>query len=166
MTRGSQNVGQRWGWKVYNLLRCSEKLGNHSLRHVKILLLLAGAMVTATPLAALCQTPIKGPIRILVAVGPGSISDVEARVLAEKLTGSLGQPVIVENKPGATGGIAAVAFKKMVCALQMLAMKQNRVFSIKNFRTRKEPDRIPDAVSDYRCRHQKSIQQEKIQIAL
>src|SRR5258708_5755678 len=41
------------------------------------------------------------PISIVVPVGPGSQSDNVARVLAERLQASLGQPVIVENRAGA-----------------------------------------------------------------
>jgi len=46
-------------------------------------------------------------IRLVSGVSPGSASDTMARVLAEKLAASLGQPVIVENRLGAGGAIAA-----------------------------------------------------------
>ncbi len=46
-------------------------------------------------------------IRLVSGVSPGSASDTMARVLAEKLATSLGQPVIVENRLGAGGAIAA-----------------------------------------------------------
>jgi len=51
-------------------------------------------------------------ITIVVAFGPGSGTDVGARLLAQKLSDSLGQPVIVENKPGANGSIAAAYVAK------------------------------------------------------
>jgi tripartite-type tricarboxylate transporter receptor subunit TctC len=47
------------------------------------------------------------PIRIVVPYPPGGTSDILARSLAEKLTASWGQPVVVENKPGANGNVGA-----------------------------------------------------------
>jgi tripartite-type tricarboxylate transporter receptor subunit TctC len=46
-------------------------------------------------------------VRMVSGVSPGSASDTMARILAEKLSASLGQPVIVENRLGAGGAIAA-----------------------------------------------------------
>src|SRR6185436_16553765 len=47
------------------------------------------------------------PVRIIVGVGPGSVSDVRSRWLAPRLAAAIGQPVMVENKVGAGGSIAA-----------------------------------------------------------
>lgn len=47
------------------------------------------------------------PVRILVGFPGGSTPDMAARILAEPLSRALGQPVIIENKPGASGNIAA-----------------------------------------------------------
>lgn len=52
------------------------------------------------------------PIKILVAFAPGSSTDVVARSLAQSLTVALGQPVVVENRPGAGGNIATVQVAK------------------------------------------------------
>lgn len=45
-------------------------------------------------------------IRFIAPFAPGSSSDVTARAIAQRISGPLGQPVVVENKPGANGGIA------------------------------------------------------------
>ena len=53
----------------------------------------------------------KPPIRLIVGFAPGGSTDTVARVLADRLRGPLGQPVIVENKPGAGGRLGAEALK-------------------------------------------------------
>ncbi|MGN5476385.1 Bug family tripartite tricarboxylate transporter substrate binding protein [Cupriavidus basilensis] len=47
------------------------------------------------------------PVRIIVGAPPGGAADTLSRIVAEGLTKSLGQPVIVEQKPGASGAIGA-----------------------------------------------------------
>ena len=73
-----------------------------------LLSLLAGLFMQ--PLAQ-AQTaaawPTARPLRIVVAFGPGSASDIFARMVGEQLQKSLAQAVVVENKPGAAGQIAA-----------------------------------------------------------
>jgi tripartite-type tricarboxylate transporter receptor subunit TctC len=53
----------------------------------------------------------KPPLRILVGFPAGGTADMAARLLANELKNSLGRPVIVDNKPGASGRIAAMALK-------------------------------------------------------
>lgn len=53
------------------------------------------------------------PLSVIVPFGPGSSSDTNARFVAEKLAVLLGQPVMVENKPGASGAIGLRAVKSL-----------------------------------------------------
>ena len=63
--------------------------------------------MAASPIATSVHSYPARPVRILHGAPPGSGSDIVSRVLAEKMAGDLGQPVIVENRPGAAGTIAA-----------------------------------------------------------
>jgi tripartite-type tricarboxylate transporter receptor subunit TctC len=67
----------------------------------KTLLLAAAALTVCFSLTAYAQTYPDRPIRLIVPFPPGGGTDLTARIVAEALTKSLGQNVIVENKPGA-----------------------------------------------------------------
>jgi tripartite-type tricarboxylate transporter receptor subunit TctC len=70
------------------------------------LLVLAGFPLAALfSVVASAQTYPSKPIRIIVPFTPGSATDVMARIVGERLHAAWGQPVFVENKPGAGGSI-------------------------------------------------------------
>lgn len=80
-------------------------------RHLLALTLYATLAAALPPLAA-AQTPYPArPVRIVVPVAPGGGTDYTARLLAEKLAPVMGQPFIVDNRPGGSGnvGVQAVA---------------------------------------------------------
>lgn len=64
----------------------------------------------AGPSSALAQGayPVK-PVRVVVGFPPGTPPEIFGRLIAEKLTASVGQPFVIENRPGAGGTIAATA---------------------------------------------------------
>ena len=75
-----------------------------ALGWISTLVLISGSLFGAN---ALAQAFPSKPVRIVVAFAPGGGVDVIARLLANKLTVMWGQPVIVENKAGASGYIGA-----------------------------------------------------------
>src|ERR1044071_8058124 len=72
--------------------------------------LLLGALLAIGPFAtadALAQTKLPNrPIRLLVPFAPGGGVDVVARIVGQKLSEQVGQPVLIESKPGAGGALA------------------------------------------------------------
>lgn len=77
----------------------------HALRHLG-----AAAAATALPGLALGQSS-SAPIRVMVGFPPGGATDTVARLLVDKMREALGQTVIIDNKAGAGGQIAAQALK-------------------------------------------------------
>jgi tripartite-type tricarboxylate transporter receptor subunit TctC len=75
----------------------------------KTVLRIALFAVTAALLAATAYAddyPTR-PVRLIVAFAPGGATDFTARLIADKMQGLLGQPIAVENKPGANGAVGA-----------------------------------------------------------
>ena len=94
--------------------KTSAFLNQHRRSYVAASLLIAACTLPSAVLAqkiskkteAIAPWPTK-PVRILVGFPGGSTPDMAARTLAEPLSKVLGQPVIIENKPGASGNISA-----------------------------------------------------------
>jgi len=101
------------------------------------------AMLLAAPAAA--QFPSK-PIRVLVPFGAGSSTDIVMRILAQPLGLSLGQPVVVENKPGADGAIAAAEVARAPADGHTLVLGTNSPFSAVPHLRRNAPY---DALADF-----------------
>jgi tripartite-type tricarboxylate transporter receptor subunit TctC len=77
-------------------------------------LALSCVIIGFTVSSTFAQSYPNKPIRMIVPFAPGGDSDIIARIIAEKLTKSLGQQVLVENKPGADGAIAVEMVAKAV----------------------------------------------------
>jgi tripartite-type tricarboxylate transporter receptor subunit TctC len=75
-------------------------------------LLIAALALALAATTARAQTWPDKPVHIIIAFTPGSATDVIARSVSNELSAKLGQPVIIENKPGAGGTIAAAQVAK------------------------------------------------------
>jgi tripartite-type tricarboxylate transporter receptor subunit TctC len=75
-------------------------------RHFAVILALAASVAAFAPESASAAYPDK-PVHVVVPFAPGGATDVVARSLATRLSQIWGQPVIVENRPGAGGNIGA-----------------------------------------------------------
>jgi len=100
----------------------------------------------ATALAAVCAAgaapaqvfPSK-PIRFLVGFAPGGSTDIVARLLAQKMSDSIGQQVVVENRPGAGSNIAAEALAKSPPDGHTILACTTGLFAIQPFLFKKLP---------------------------
>lgn len=74
--------------------------------------LAASAAIVTGPSAIAQDFPVK-PITLVTVLAAGSGLDIITRTYAEKLSQSMGRPVVVDNKPGGSGNVAAVAVRAM-----------------------------------------------------
>ncbi len=116
-----------------------------SRRHV--LTGLVACTINAAPLAALAQStyPSK-PIHIVVPFGAGSSPDVIARLLGEPLSRGLGQPVVVENRAGASTIIGALAVATAAADGHTLLYAVNNTVSINPYVYKSLPYKAGDFV--------------------
>jgi len=104
------------------------RMGKEWRQALRLLSVFAALVCLAAPAAA-DDYPTR-PIRIIVPVSPGGITDIVARVAADYITAKSGQPVVVENRTGAGGnlGVEAVAkaapdgYVLSVCATSQIAI--------------------------------------------
>jgi tripartite-type tricarboxylate transporter receptor subunit TctC len=88
-------------------------------RRSTVALLLGATLATA----GWAQSFPNKPLRIVVPFGPGGVADITARTVAQKLSQNIGQPVVIENKPGAGGvGAADLVAKSTPDGYTMLLM--------------------------------------------
>lgn len=73
----------------------------------QLLKVIAGFALALTAALAHAQAWPSKPIRYIVPFAPGGTTDILARTVGDKLAIALGQPVVIENKPGAGGGVGA-----------------------------------------------------------
>jgi tripartite-type tricarboxylate transporter receptor subunit TctC len=96
----------------------------------------AGAAAIALP--AFAAWPDK-PIKIVVTFAAGGASDIVARVMAEQLTTKLGQPVVVDNRPGAGGSVGGLAVTSAPADGYTLMLSNSTPISIGPFALEKQP---------------------------
>ena len=76
--------------------------------YLAALTLLLTLLPGATAPAAAQSWPTR-PVKFILTLGPGSGADISARLLADRLAEKWGQPIVIENKPGAATNLATEA---------------------------------------------------------
>ena len=97
----------------------------------KALALLVGIVLCAGGAVAQERYPQR-PLHIVVPFAPGGSTDIIARLIGERLSGALGQPVVIENRAGAAGNIGAEIVAKSAPDGYTLLMATTGVMSINN----------------------------------
>ena len=100
--------------------------------------IVAALLLTTGSATAIAAYPDK-PIRLIVTFAPGGASDIVARTIAEPLGQKLGQPVIVDNRPGAGGSVGGLATVQAAPDGYTLMMANSTPLSIGPFVLDKQP---------------------------
>ncbi len=91
-------------------------------------------LITRRLLPAILATPALAqearPIRLIIPFGPGGITDIVARIVAEAAAQVMGVPVVAENRPGANGNIAGEAVARAAPDGQTLLMASLAMFAV------------------------------------
>ena len=105
----------------------------------------AAVLCGVAPTAAAQGAYPNRPVKIIIGFGPGSGTDILARMLAEELRLALGQPFVVDNRPGASAQIAASAVAKSPADGYTLMLTSNSSHSVNPHMFKKLPyDPIAD----------------------
>jgi tripartite-type tricarboxylate transporter receptor subunit TctC len=94
--------------------------------------------ICSSAIAQAPQYPAK-PVRFIAPFAPGGLVDVLARALGEKLRASLGQPIVIDNRPGAGGNIGADLVARAEPDGYTLLMSSAGILTINQFLYRKMP---------------------------
>lgn len=100
---------------------------------------------------ALAQEYPARPVRLLVGFAPGGATDIIARQVAQGLTESLGQPVLVENRPGASSQIAGDAVAKSAPDGHVLLMTTQTLMTSQIIEKKSYPDLVKDFAAVSLC---------------
>src|SRR2546427_326391 len=83
------------------MMNCRNRLRRARMRRLRVFVLATFALGFAP--AALAQSWPSKPIRIVIPFPPGNTTDIMTRLIGPRMTEHLGQPILVENRPGASG---------------------------------------------------------------
>jgi len=99
----------------------------HTMKTWKFILVICCAITLASTGSAIAEPYPKGPITFIVPYAPGGSADIVARVIGAKLQESLGQPVVIVNRPGGSEMVATEAVARSTPDGQTIAIFSNAI---------------------------------------